>query len=109
LRLRATTGWTRGFFGAFLGVNYKDSYADNFALLPSGMDSWTTVDLNLRLDGSKLGQGSFFEGATLSLSADNLFDENPPVTLNDNEGIGYDSVNANALGRLISVRLQKRW
>jgi outer membrane receptor protein involved in Fe transport len=39
----------------------------------------------------------------------NLFDEKPPVLLNDGFGLGYDAINANAVGRYVSLRVSKRW
>jgi hypothetical protein len=38
-----------------------------------------------------------------------LTDRPPPYVSNPSYPITYDGVNANALGRYISLRLQKRW
>ena len=54
--------------------------------------------------------GGPFNGTTVALSVINLTNRAPPyVSASNVYGITYDGANANALGRFISLRLQKRW
>jgi outer membrane receptor protein involved in Fe transport len=47
-------------------------------------------------------------GLTVSLSAQNLFDTDPPF-VNQSSGIGYDASSADPLGRFVALQLIKRW
>jgi outer membrane receptor protein involved in Fe transport len=85
-------------------LNYTDSYAD--ATSGSPIASWTTVDVTLKYlfnaDSGPLADLS------LLVAANNLMDRSPPFVLNS-VGINFDGANANALGRVISIQLAKRW
>jgi iron complex outermembrane recepter protein len=109
LRLRASAGWSRHALGAFVDVNYADSYADTLATPRRKIDSWTTVDATLRFDGSAVARSGLLRGFTAALGIRNLFDEEPPVFLSNTFGIGYDPANADALGRFVSLSLTKQW
>jgi len=103
LRLRGLASWARGPFGANLTINYVDDYA---ATASQRVDSWTTVDLQLTWTApAKTGA---LKGVGLALSAQNLFDQDPPF-YDSALGIGYDAANADPLGRFVSVQLTKRW
>ena len=108
-RLRAKAGWSRGAFAAIAFLNYVDDYANPFSTPPSRMDSWTTVDLTLRFEGSKLAGGGLLEGFDATLGIRNLFDNDPPLFPNSLQGILYDSTNANPFGRYFSLVLRKHW
>lgn len=109
LRIRGKAGWTRGAYGAFAYVNYADSYKNPFSAPVSKMPSWTTVDLTLRFDGSRLAAPGLLDGITVALSATNLFDKGPPRFDNSFLGIYYDVANASPMGRYSSIRISKRW
>ena len=75
-----------------------------------GVDSWTTVDLNLgyRLVG---GQG-WIADTQCHLGVNNFFDQRPPFVnqFGLNSGtFGYDAANASLVGRQISLQIVKRW
>jgi iron complex outermembrane receptor protein len=108
-RLRANAGWTHGPFGAFVYMNYADDYTNPFSAPPGSMDSWTTFDVTLRFRGGALGTGGFGRGFSANLSVQNLFNRAPPEFPNSLTGVRYDATNASPLGRVISVRLTKRW
>jgi outer membrane receptor protein involved in Fe transport len=104
-------GGTTG--GVFL--NYADSYQDNRFATIRGVNALATVDATLALElGQKLGAA--FSGTTLRLSAQNLFDRDPPslrgLTSVNNRftgDLGYDVVNATARGRYLSVSATRKW
>ena len=102
-RGRATGTWTRGILGATLGVNYTDSYHNATGRT---VDAWTTVDAQVRVQLPK--QAGVLNGVVLALNVQNLFDTAPPF-YDAPEGIGYDSANASARGRFVSLDLTKRW
>ncbi|WP_129791706.1 TonB-dependent siderophore receptor [Sphingosinicella sp. CPCC 101087] len=108
-RARLRAGWTRGAFGATFFVNHVEDYANPFSTPPSRMDSWTTVDLTLRLDGSRLSPTGFLKGLSAALAVQNLLDEDPPLFRNSLQGLLYDSANASPFGRYFSLRLTQRW
>jgi outer membrane receptor protein involved in Fe transport len=50
------------------------------------------------------------KGVSVSFAVTNLTNRNPPYIADSAQyGITYDGVNANALGRFFSLRLQKHW
>ncbi|HQT54998.1 MAG TPA: TonB-dependent receptor [Phenylobacterium sp.] len=103
LRARASGGWSHGPYGATLSVNYlSDAKAANGVAI----DSWTTADLQLRWSPNT--SSGPLAGLMLSASIQNLFDNDPPF-YDAPQGIGYDPANANALGRVVSLQLTKRW
>ena len=109
MRVRLSGSWTRGAYGAFVYVNYVDDYRNPFSTPESRLDSWTTVDLNLRMQASKLVDAGFFAGVELALSVQNLFDNDPPRFENSLQGVLYDSTNAQPFGRYLSLHVIKTW
>ncbi len=73
----------------------------------SRVASWTTVDMTLQYRFSRRA-GSLLPAATLSLSAINVFDREPPYVANEH-GFLFDGVNAEPRGRFLSVQLGARW
>lgn len=104
LRMRARAVIRRGGLTAATFLNYTSSYRDPGNARP--ITSWTTVDVTLKYrfnaDTGPLADLS------LLVAANNLMDRRPPFVLNP-VGINFDGANANALGRMISVQLSKRW
>lgn len=116
LRGRLFAGLSRGGFSGQLNMSYVDSYRDRTVLPEQPVDSWTTFDLNMRYTFG--GNRSDLLGNTsLSLTVQNLFDTDPPaVGLADvaTQGglrilIGYDPVNADPLGRFVTLGLTKQF
>lgn len=108
-RARATLGWALDAFAAHLHINHIDGYDNPFRTPIGSIHSWTTADLTLRyFPGSTAG--TWWSGLDASLSVSNLFDQDPPEFLGDNQrGLLYDPVNANARGRFITLQLRKHW
>jgi len=121
LKLRAYAGLRSGGFSGQVNVNHVDSYTNTTVVPEESIDSWTTVDLNLRysFDGSAR---SLLQGTVFSLNVNNLFDQDPPFVaaraLSTRDGVlldgltrsvGFDPVNANPLGRFLTVGLTKQF
>jgi iron complex outermembrane recepter protein len=68
-----------------------------------GVKAFTTVDLHAAYDFGKTGVLSDTE---VSLTATNVFNKDPPFF---NAAIGYDTFNANPIGRLVVLGVTKRW
>jgi iron complex outermembrane receptor protein len=106
LRMRASAGWKLGAVSANVFANYIGSYT-NTAIVPNTeVPSMTTFDATLTYAVDK-GVGYGFGGTVLALSAQNLFDRAPPVVLNGTSS--WDSQNASAIGRFVSISLTKSW
>lgn len=102
LRLQAAARWSFEDWGGRIGLNYVDDYR---TLTNVKVASWTTVDAQIRWSPSdRFG----LNGVDIALSAQNLFDEDPPF-YNNPQGFGFDPANATILGRVVSLQLTKRW
>lgn len=105
LRLRASANWDRGPWGVSATVNYVDGYRDDVSAPDRDVDSWTTVDAQLRYRPNWSG---WLGGLSLSLSVQNLFGTDPPF-VNRSTGQAYDSTNADPLGRFVAFQIIKSW
>lgn len=103
LRARGTATWTRDAYAATLGLNYVDSYRGDHG---EKIEAATTVDLQLRWEPT--APTGPLAGLTLSLTAQNLFDQDPPF-YDSSLGVGYDPANGDPMGRMVSMQLTKRW
>ena len=111
LRLRNSVSLTSGSVSAVAFVNYTDSYRDSRTYIDTerrSIPSWTTVDLTVKYDLSLAFRNSPFANSSVTFSAINLFDREPPF-VESNVGLNYDGVNANALGRFLSVQAVVQW
>jgi iron complex outermembrane recepter protein len=110
LRLRARALATHGPLSGGVYINYTNDYSDSNVIPYGHVSSWTTADAVASYQfGSS---GGPFNGAAVTLSVINLTNRAPPdvsASASSLYGITYDGANANALGRFISLRLQKRW
>jgi len=111
LRGRINLSWSLGGWSAALFANYTDDYTDNQVVAaPVQVDAWTTYDLNL---GYRFGDSAdWLRGVSLRFNAQNLLDEEPPTIIDRGSAYGspgYDTANADALGRLISLTVSKTW
>jgi len=109
LRLRGQAGWSGGPWTTNVFVNFTGSYTNQFTSPASTMPSWTTVDLSLALDGSRLASMPSLKGWRAIVSVQNLFDQAPPYFRANQEGVLYDPANASGVGRFASLRLSKAW
>jgi iron complex outermembrane receptor protein len=108
LRLRARALATRGPLSGGVYINFTNDYSDNNVIPYGHVSSWTTADAVASYAfGSS---GGPFNGTAIALSVINLTNRAPPYVSNPSGyPITYDGANANALGRYISLRLQKHW
>ncbi len=102
-RGRATASWRRGDFDALVGVNFVNGYRDD--LTDARISSWTTIDAHLGWNAPDEGP---LRGTCIALNVRNLFDRDPPF-YDALTGLGYDAANADAIGRLVSIQITKRW
>jgi iron complex outermembrane receptor protein len=102
LRAKLGATWTRKAWSLTGGLNHVDDYKT-----PQGgpIDSWTTLDAQLSWRPQGTG---WSKGLSAALSVQNLFDTDPPF-YDDPQGVGYDTANADPLGRFVSLQLTKRW
>jgi outer membrane receptor protein involved in Fe transport len=108
---RAGLSWTRGPITAVTFLNYTAPYRDNRGLRSRRVDSFTTVDAGLSLDGAA-AKAEWLRRFRLALHVDNLFDADPPRLLPEpgfDRDIGDDPVNATGRGRTVSLQIRGTW
>lgn len=110
VRLATHLSWSFKGWTVLTTVTHTGAYQDPGSVPGRGVDSWTTVDLNVgyRLDA---GQG-WMADTQCNLGVNNLFDQSPPfVDQFDLQGgnLGYDVANASLVGRQVSLQIVKRW
>jgi len=109
LRLRGTIDWSRrgprspgpGFD---LAVNYSGGYRNPGSQLVPRVAAWTTVDA--RVEYRTREHAGWLSGLELSINAVNLFNRDPPFI---DDQFGYDQLNVQPLGRVVSADISKRW
>jgi outer membrane receptor protein involved in Fe transport len=89
-------------------VRYVGRYANDLVDPAVAIASWTTMDVAVgaSLDGVLPG---VFAGSLVQLTVRNLFNREPPYAWNPLVPVGYDPVNASAMGRVVGVRVVVRW
>ena len=109
LRLRARVIVTRGPMSAGMYLNFTDAYTNTNVTPNARVSSWTTADAVINYDLSFIGAP--LNHTSVALSVSNIANRNPPYVATAPSGypITYDGENANALGRYLSLRFQKRW
>jgi iron complex outermembrane receptor protein len=105
-RLRGGLTWSRGILSFSGYVNYTGT---SESTEPSAhIASWTTVDAVFSLRMPETGPLSGFR---LNLAAQNITDRDPPFVASAITaavpGLHYDSTNASAVGRFVSLQLLK--
>lgn len=109
LRVRGHLHWDNGPWSASAFVNYVDGYTDDrITGAPVDVSSWTTFDVS----GAYRFQSGALDGLTIRLNAINLTDEAPPQLGGNNTpfgNAGFDTENANPLGRMLSIEITQRW
>lgn len=107
-RARGAVGWRRDGWSGSLAINHAGAYRDNRTSDVRRVDGFTTFDLSL----AYVGERGPLRGTRVGLTAQNLFDTDPPLLLPDpglTSGLGYDPVNATGRGRIIALQLRRTW
>jgi outer membrane receptor protein involved in Fe transport len=91
-----------------LRVSYAGAYWNDQVTPEVPIASWTTLDLALRMPLDRMFPG-LHDGSRVEITVDNLLNRDPPYAKNPLVPIGYDPVNANALGRVIGIRFVTLW
>ncbi len=107
LRLQGSIEWRHRDWTTSMHVNYADGYRDTASVRQRRVASWTTLDMRIAYSVNVSVQ-SWLNGTMFALSAENVFDTDPPF-LNNQVGIGYDQENADLTGRILSISLRKKW
>lgn len=102
LRARVAADWARGPWGATLAVNHASGARD---LDGRRIDDQQTVDLQVRAEGAP---GARLADLRVALNVRNLFAADPPF-YDSPGGLGFDSANADPIGRFVSLQLTRRW
>jgi iron complex outermembrane receptor protein len=111
LRFRTDTSWSYGPIRAAAFVNYANAYDNTSATPTQTVGAYTTVDLHLAYVFDHAAK-TMLKDTTFALQVTNLFDTNPPfvnVAESSNGGGGWDPVNANPIGRVIALSIDKKW
>ena len=114
LRLRNSVTFSRDGLSVMAAISYVDEYQDRRQPLTrlgstrSRVASWTTVDLSAQYEFKSFGSSDWLDNLTVQFGAINLFDRDPPF-VSSSSGLNYDGVNANALGRFLSMQITAQW
>ena len=68
--------------------------------------SWTTLDSSVRYAPRLSG---LLSGIFVNLSVINIANRNPPYVRSEYIGLNYDTANASALGRFVTLQVSKEW
>ena len=109
LRLRGTVEWNRiapGMPGPgfSLAVNYTGGYRNPSSAVMPNVSRWTTLDARF-VYRSRQEEG-WLRGMELSVNVVNVLNHSPPFV---DDLYGYDVYNVQALGRVVSADINKRW
>lgn len=108
-KFRNNLSWQRAGASVDLFFNYVDSYRNgrSVGFEDEKIESWMTIDLSAAYVVDNRG---LLGGTRFAVNVVNLFDEEPPSVRPFIPGdIQYDPVNANALGRFVSIGVTKTW
>lgn len=109
LRLRGAITWSAAHVSSTLSVNYTDDYQNSIQLPAAKVSSWTTLDWQISAKTGESARSWLLRDLTFSLSVQNLTDRDPPKVVDPVANLGYDSMNASALGRTIAAQVSKGW
>ncbi len=117
LRFNAYAGLATGPWSGRISAYYIDGYMNGSVIPDQSIDSWITTDLSIRY-APESSQNALLKDLALSLTINNLFDSDPPFVQRQDlnigldgltREIGYDPVNANPVGRFVTLGLRKQF
>ncbi|HQR88191.1 MAG TPA: TonB-dependent receptor, partial [Caulobacter sp.] len=103
LRGRVSAAWTHGSLTTTASLNHV---GDLHAASGQRLKAMTTADLQLQY--APRVQSGPWHGVALALSAQNLFDQDPPF-YDNRVGVAYDPANYDPFGRVVALQLTKAW
>ncbi len=106
LRGQVSLDWTGRAWGGTFTLHHVSGYHDDLNVPERSVDSWSTLDLQLRYTPPHLT--GLAHGITLALNVQNATDAGPPF-INRSIPPGYDPANADPLGRFVSLQICKAW
>ncbi|MDX2275618.1 MAG: TonB-dependent receptor [Hyphomonadaceae bacterium] len=104
-RARAGVALDTGTWRGALSMQYTDAYRDTFSTPARDISSWTTFDARISRHFQVGDDGA---GTEITLDVRNLTDEDPPFA-NNPIGMGFDTLNASPVGRVVMVEVRQRW
>nr|WP_158624692.1 TonB-dependent receptor [Caulobacter sp. 602-1] len=109
LRERLSVDLLHGAWRGGLAMSYRSGLDDlRSPARPRREASWTTFDGNLSTDLTSVAP--ILQGVSVELSITNLFDKLAPYLLPaTSTEPAYDAANGSILGRMMQIRLVKRW
>jgi outer membrane receptor protein involved in Fe transport len=111
-RARAGLNASLHFIDVSSFLNYTTSYRDTTVIPVGTVNSYTTIDAQVRARLGDVLTSRLARNLSASLSVRNLFDRGPPRLAGTNGlyyAYGFDPANADPIGRFISLRLVKDW
>jgi iron complex outermembrane receptor protein len=110
-RFHANAGFERGPLGIYIDAYHVGGYPNQLSTARPTVGSWTTIDLTVRFDTSRLVSSGALRGWLLSATVSNLFDQRPPYVDDPSAvtrtGYFYDPANTSGLGRVMTFRIAK--
>jgi iron complex outermembrane receptor protein len=103
---RVQFGWRENELSASAFLNYSGHYENTTVTPVQNIGSYTTVDVSLGYDFGQ-ARGGWLDSLRLQLTAQNLFDKEPPPVFNG--VLAFDPQVASALGRLVSFEVVKKF
>ena len=111
-RARFSTLWANGPWQGNAVLNYTGSY-DNTLITPvQRVNANATLDLRLAYNFESSAPVDILKDTVLAVGVTNVTDKKPPyvnMAQGSNGGGGFDPTNANPIGRLVSLSLNKRF
>jgi len=105
-RMRNSLSWSHHGFSATAFLNYTDNFTDDESVPERKVKNWATIDLTLAYRTEDRPAKAWLHDVTLSLSVQNLLDDDPPF-FNNRRGFGFDPQNADPLNRFIALQITK--
>ena len=108
LKIRAHIGYSQGGWSGNLFLNYADGYQTDSTQEAEPIDCWTTIDATVS-HRFRDTENALLDGLTVSFSARNVFDQDPPFapTFGEFRIAGYDPTNASPVGRFLAFEVRK--
>ena len=109
-RVRSGLTWVYGGFSSTGVLNWVAGETDNDVTPSVAVGDWTTVDMVLTYRFGRLTPQ--LPGLESTLAITNLFDRAPPFARGaavELPGVYFDSTNASAIGRFVSLKLRQRF